>query len=101
MFSPAGEEFCIEENIAKDSSCKVGDSGARMEIKVWISKVLFHIRLLWFIQIEKDSCLLNVVTVQDSDFGQWQCLGNHWDNWADGTVTNRQNRERKFLEICE
>ena len=34
MFSPAGEEFCIEENIAKDSSCKVGDSGARMEIKV-------------------------------------------------------------------
>ena len=41
MFSPAGEEFCIEENIAKDSSCKVGDSGGRMEIKVWISKVYF------------------------------------------------------------
>ena len=83
--SPAGREYCYSENVDKDTSCRVGrESGGRFQIRV-----------------ERDTCLLDILDVGDSDFGSWSCLGNHWDNWGNGTVRLHPFEEAQEIEIVD
>ena len=47
---------------------------------------MFYYCLSWIIQFEEDTCLLNISSVQNTDFGSWTCHGNDFDTWLGGKV---------------
>ena len=87
FFSPSGGEFCIKENLEREENCNTAQSNRQFNIRVGFhTRALLLVFILPVVQFAQDTCLLNITTVQNTDFGTWSCHGNDFDTWVGGKV---------------